>query len=136
MRSGVDAQTGKPLTGWAHCVQSVRVILTTHVGALKWRRLFGADIWSIQDQNASAITLISLYRAVAEAIDQFEPGFKLETIEMVKGGRDGAFSFMLSGIFYPRGHLGIFDDAEMKTADIIAFPEPVSGPGRIEVIAA
>lgn len=136
MRTGVDKNTGKVLKGWAHCVQSIETILTTRVGTLMWRRAFGADVQTIQDQNATSLTLITLYRSVAEALDKHEPAFVLENIELERGGRDGVFIFILTGTFYPNGHIGIFDEGEVQTATINPANDNNLTPGRVIEVAA
>ena len=123
MRQGVDQHTGEWLSGWAHCVQSIQIILTTRIGARIWRRGFGAAVSSIQDANAHPRTLVEFYRSVAEALAKWEPGYKLDTIELKRydggageavgnGGdlnyRDGVFHFDMTGTYYPNGHLGDF----------------------------
>lgn len=135
MRTGVCIETGKVLKGWEHCVQSIGIILRTRLGSLKWRRLFGSEVASIQDANAAASTLITLYRSVAEALDAHEPGFKLNSIELVAGGREGVFHFDLHGTFFPLGHLGVFDQPESRTASVRTAQNDNEFPGRVEVVA-
>lgn len=106
MRYGVDERTGKWLTGWAHCVQSIGVILRTRIGTRPWARSFGAAVKDLQDQNGVNPVLLEFARDTAAALDAFEPGFKLTGFELLDAGRDGFFAFELSGDFYPRGHLG------------------------------
>ena len=131
MRTGVDQHTGEWLSGWAHCVQSIQIILTTRIGARIWRRTFGAAVQSIQDANAHPRTLVEFYRSVAEALDKWEPGYKLDTIELKKSGRDGVFHFNMTGTYYPNGHLGDFSISEKRAFCSIAND---NGPGAIEII--
>ncbi|PRA87921.1 baseplate assembly protein [Ochrobactrum sp. MYb29] len=119
MRTGIDAQTGKLLTGWAHCVQSIGKCLTTRLRTRMLRRHMGSFVPEMQDQNADAATIFKVYMAIAEALNDpvsGEPGFSLQTIEMVEYGRTGRFVFLLTGIFYPRGHLGDYSLQEAKSA--------------------
>jgi phage baseplate assembly protein W len=130
MRTGVDARTGKLLTGWAHCVQSIGVILATRLGSRPWAREFGAAVKELQDQNSSNRTLLEFARDTAIALEKFEPGFRLSSFEMTRAGRDGVFSFLLSGDFYPRGHLG---DYSLKEARDLTISGNAGSLERLEV---
>jgi len=132
VRAGVDHNTGEWLYGWAHVVQSIQIILTTRIGSRIWRRTFGAAVTSIQDANAHPRTLLEFYRNVADALQNHEPGYRLETINLKKSGRDGVFEFELSGTYFPRGHLGDFSISEKRGFTSIVND---TGPGGIEIIA-
>ncbi|ADZ72402.1 GPW/gp25 family protein [Polymorphum gilvum] len=121
MRTGISATTGKVLTGWDHCVQSLGKILTTRFNSRVMRRDFGSRIPDLQDANANERTLLELYVAIAEAVEDpvnGEPGFRLRTIDLAAGGRAGRFVFILDGYFYPRGHLGDYALREARVADL------------------
>lgn len=117
MRTGLDARTGRLLTGWAHCVQSIDKCLRTRYATRVMRRHLGSLVPELQDANANAMTIFAAYRAIAEALDDphgGEPGFALRTIEMTRYGRDGAFAFILDGDWFPRGHLGDYAVRERR----------------------
>ena len=77
MRLGVDPLTGNWLTGWEHCVACLSMLFMTRIGSVPWRRLYGAGIKDLQDQNAAPVTILEFYTSVAEAVDKFEPGLAL-----------------------------------------------------------
>lgn len=131
MRAGIDRQTGKLLTGWDHCVQSIAVTLTTRIGSRVMRRGFGSAALELQDRNATARRIMQIYAAVAAAIKRWEPGFRLQTIQLKRGGADGVFAFELTGIFFPRGHLGDYSVSEARSAVLAA-----NDNGLVEVAAA
>lgn len=117
MRTGVNARTGEVLTGWDHCVQSIDRCLRTRFASRVMRRHLGSDVPELQDANADPVTIFSLYRSIADALndpDGGEPGFSLRTIEMVEFGRAGRFAFLLVGHWFPRGHLGDFSIRETR----------------------
>lgn len=118
MRVGVNAATGQLLYGWDHCIQSIGKCLTTRFETRALRRHLGCLVPDIQDANAEPRTILELYVAIADALndpDGGEPGFSLQTIEMVEYGRAGRFAFILDGIYYPRGHLGDWSLSERVT---------------------
>lgn len=121
MRTGIDATTGQVLEGWPHVVQSLGKIVRTRVNTRTMYRHLGSRVPELQDANANPRTLFELYAALAEAIEDEtdgEPGFRLDTIELVIGGRDGRFAFDLGGAYFPRGHLGDFSLEENRQAII------------------
>ena len=121
MRTGISATTGKVLTGWDHCVQSLAKILTTRFNSRVMRRDFGSRVPDLQDANANERTLLELYVAIAEAVEDpvnGEPAFRLRTIDLAAGGRSGRFVFILEGDFYPRGHLGDYSQRQSRVADL------------------
>nr|WP_210289508.1 GPW/gp25 family protein [Chelatococcus caeni] len=116
----MDAQTGKLLTGWDHCVQSIGKILTTRVGQRVMRRAFGSAALDLQDRNATPMNIMRVYTAIAAALRQWEPGFRLKTIRLTRAGADGVFAFEISGIFYPNGHLGDYSLSEERDVTLAA----------------
>jgi uncharacterized protein len=118
MRAGIDASTGKVLTGWDHCAQSIGKCLTTRFRSRVVRRHLGSRVPELQDQNADPRTIMEAYVSIVEALndpDGGEPGFNLQRIELVHGGRDGRFIFLLDGVFYPEGHAGDFSIRENRS---------------------
>jgi len=82
------------------------------------RRAFGSAHLELQDRSASAINIMRVYASVAEALRKWEPGFRLRTIRLTRGGPDGVFAFEMTGVFYPRGHLGDYSVKEDRAATI------------------
>lgn len=123
MRAGIDATTGKVLLGWDHCAQSIGKCLTTRFMSRVVRRHIGSRVPELQDQNADARTIFEAYISIVEALndpDGGEPGFNLRQIELVQGGRDGRFVFLLDGVFYPEGHMGDYSGREDRSASFAA----------------
>ncbi|WP_336801982.1 GPW/gp25 family protein [Kaistia sp. MMO-174] len=96
------------------------MILSTRIESRVMRRTFGSTVPQLQDANATRRILLELYVAIADALAKWEPGFRLQTIDLIKGGRDGVFMFVLSGIFYPRGHLGDYSLSEPRNTTMTA----------------
>lgn len=102
MNSGMDRITGKPLSGIDHLRQSILDILTTRIGTRVMRRDYGSRVGELIDAPANNAFAVALYAAVAEALDKWEPRFKLKKIDF-KRGDDGKVSLSFAGIYLPSG---------------------------------
>ena len=116
MRAGMDARTGRLLTGWDHCLQSIAIILSTRVGTRVMRRAFGSAALDLQDRNATPQRIMQIYAGIAAALKRWEPGFRLESIKLTQASADGVFAFEIAGRFYPGGHLGDYSVSEARSA--------------------
>ncbi len=106
MRTGIDRRTGKVLTGWDHCAQSITIIVSTAIGSRTLARSFGSDAPALQDRPQADGPIMDHFMAIAEALRKWEPGFRLKRVDVVRLGADGVAGFRPVGDFYPNGHLG------------------------------
>ncbi|KEG17045.1 GPW/gp25 family protein [Bartonella bacilliformis] len=121
MRCGVSEKDGSLLYGWDHCQQSIHKCLTTKVGTRVLRRHYGCDVGTFQDANADPATIMQLYQEIVQALDDpecGEPGFSLQRIDLTKATRKGIFCFVLTGVFYPHGHLGDWSHKEPMSVNL------------------
>ena len=111
---GVDRRTGKVLTGFDHCLQSLGVIFTTHFGEIVLRRWFGSAIPALLGRNMDPPTMLRFWTAICVAIDLWEPRYRVTKITLLedqnspKAMRQSKLSFAIEGVYMPRGHLGDF----------------------------
>lgn len=118
---GINAETGKPLGGWDHVVQSIRVILTTAIGTRVMRREFGSELMSLVDAPMEDRVLLAVYVATANALQRWEPRFGLTDITVLETNSNGLLRLALGGKYYPRGHLGdftVYDDRATLAVDL------------------
>ncbi|WP_375622656.1 MULTISPECIES: GPW/gp25 family protein [unclassified Bartonella] len=102
MNSGMDRTTGKPLTGIDHLRQSIIDILSTRIGSRVMRRDYGSRVAELIDAPINNSFSVALYAAVAEALDKWEPRFKLKKIDF-KWSEAGQVSLSFEGIYLPSG---------------------------------
>ena len=106
--TGIDRETGKPLTDWDHTVQSVLVILSTHFGERVMRRVFGSAVPRVLGKNLVPDTMLKFYMAVAVAIELWEPRFRVRRFEYPgaqnnpEAMRQGRIGVRMIGDFMPR----------------------------------
>ncbi|MFV0350200.1 MAG: GPW/gp25 family protein [Halodesulfovibrio sp.] len=94
---GMNAITGKALSGRDHLLQSIGDILRTPIGSRVMRRNYGSRIPALLDAPANADTVIEVYAAVAEALDAWEPRFKLESVTLISASSEGALELLVKG---------------------------------------
>lgn len=99
---GVDAQTGQPAAGEAHLRQSIRDILTTPIGSRVMRRTYGSRLFELVDAPMNAGTVADIVAATAEAIDRWEPRYRLRRVQVSAAG-EGHVSLDLEGEYLPEG---------------------------------
>ena len=102
---GINRQTGAPLEGWPHVLQSLIDVWTTPTGTRVMLRDYGCDLVGLIDRPAGRDTVLEVIMAAMDA-EQWEPRFRCKECAITQAGADGVFGFLVSGIYSPRGHLG------------------------------
>ncbi len=98
--TGMAADTGKALADIDHLYQSIARILTTPIGTRAMRREFGSRHHDLIDQPIIGSSIIDLYACIAEALDEWEPRFKLSKINVIDG-EAGHVTVDLTGTYLP-----------------------------------
>jgi phage baseplate assembly protein W len=93
---GLSATTARVLPEEQHLAQSINDILATPLGTRVMRRDYGSDLPRLLDAPQNGETLVDLFAATAEALDQWEPRFVLRRVE-VAGAVAGKLSLTLTG---------------------------------------
>ena len=99
---GMNAETGRALEGIDHLRQSIRDILTTPIGSRVMRREYGSNLFRLVDAPLSRGLLTDIYAATAEALDRWEPRFRLRRVQARQAG-EGHVSLDLEGKYLPNG---------------------------------
>lgn len=100
---GVNAATGKRLSGTSHLRQSVLDILTTPVGSRVLLRDYGSLLPDLVDAPQDESTRVHIIAATAGALARWEPRLQVKTIAVRFAGA-GAFDVTISGISTETGH--------------------------------
>lgn len=100
--NGTNAATGKRLGGFEHLRQSIRDILTTPIGSRVMRREYGSKVMRLIDAPMNRSTLLEVYAAVTEALERWEPRFRLELVQATSAV-PGRLELDVSGIYLPDG---------------------------------
>lgn len=99
---GINAATGKRLSGIQHLRQSISDILRTPIGSRVMRRRYGSRLFQLIDAPMNRATLLDLYAATGEALDEWEPRFRLESVQAVSAA-PGRIELDITGEYLPDG---------------------------------
>ena len=99
---GINASNGKRLGGLQHLRQSIRDILRTPIGSRVMRREYGSRLMRLIDAPMNRSTLLDVYAAVAEALERWEPRFRLHQVQAV-AAEPGRIELELTGEYLPDG---------------------------------
>lgn len=95
---GMNATTGRALSGLDHLYQSIGKILTTPRGSRLQRREFGADIFDLIDAPNNPATRVRVYATAAAALIRQEPRLQLRRFALSHLGSDGSAVFDIEGV--------------------------------------
>ncbi|MFY0309631.1 GPW/gp25 family protein [Leisingera sp. D0M16] len=110
---GIDASTGKELSGLAHLRQSVRDILTTPIGTRVMRRDYGSRLYRLVDAPMNDATRLDMMAATYEALETWEPRLQVEQVS-IEMPEPGGIVISLEGQYRPTGEPVTLDGIEVR----------------------
>lgn len=110
--NGINANTGKALSGIAHLRQSIFKILSTPIGTRVARREYGSKLPRLVDAPTNPSTILEIYAATAEALARWEPRFQLTKVKIVSAAV-GALKLDLFGNYLPDGQAITLEGVEV-----------------------
>lgn len=108
-RQGIDAKTGKPLSGALHLAQSLGKIWETRINTRAMLLDFGADLRSLLSEDLTPEIALLLYNELAVTAARWEPEYLITQLQLVRLTDSGALGFRHGGIYYPEGRFGNYD---------------------------
>jgi phage baseplate assembly protein W len=97
--SGMNRQTGKAMiSDKEHMLQSLDDILLTPKGSRVMNREYGSDLFNLIDHPIN--NKIDIYSAIAEAIDLWEPRFRLKEVSFEQSS-EGVLAITIGGDYLP-----------------------------------
>lgn len=79
---GMNATTGRAISGLDHLYQSIGQIVSTPLASRVKRRTFGSDIPDLIDAPNNGATRTRLYAAIATALMRWEPRLTLTRVTL------------------------------------------------------
>ncbi|TLP67085.1 phage baseplate protein [Parasedimentitalea maritima] len=110
---GLDASTGKQLSGMAHLRQSVRDILTTPIGTRVMRRDYGSRLYRLVDAPMNDATRLDMMAATYEALETWEPRLTVDQVS-VEMPAPGGVVVSIEGQYLPTGQHVTLDGIEVR----------------------
>lgn len=104
---------GRPLAGIDHLRQSIRDILTTRRGTRVMCRDYGSRLPELVDRPMNAALQMDIYAATAEALDRWEPRFRLAFVRITDAA-PGRITMRLEGEYLPEGASIVIQDIEVS----------------------
>ena len=93
---GMSKNNGAYLDDLDHLKQSIVDILTTLIGSRVICRDYGSGLFKLLDLPINRDLFPKIYAAVADAVDKWEPRFKLQKIT-INSIKDGHITLSLTG---------------------------------------
>lgn len=95
--NGIDATTGKRLSGVSHLKQSIKDILTTRIGTRIMRATYGSCLPELVDNPMNELLKVELFAATAEALTKWEPRFRLDRVYLSDASAQGRILLTVEG---------------------------------------
>lgn len=124
----IDAETGGNISGWPHVIQSVSDFFATPFGERIMREWYGSAVPAFFGQQLNTQTVVPFFSAVAAAIEQWEPRYRITQIIPESVGRDGRLRVEIQGQYRPRALLGDFTVEGARRISVVG-----GSGGQIEV---
>ena len=118
---GLDASTGKQLSGLAHLRQSVGDILTTPIGTRVMRRDYGSRLYRLVDAPMNDATRLDMMAATYEALEIWEPRLTVDQVS-VEMPEPGGVVVSIEGQYLPTGQHVTLDGIEAVSYTHLTLP--------------
>lgn len=93
---GMNAQTGRELTGLEHLKQSIADILNTPIGSRVMRRDYGSRLFELIDAPTNRSTVVDIVAETAEALMKWEDRLTVTSVD-VTSAVVGQISLKITG---------------------------------------
>jgi uncharacterized protein len=97
----IDRYTGEYIQGWPRARQSIITILTTRLRTRIMRRWWGSDFIDMMDKPSITEVFTKSIVAAIEAINKYEPEFKVSRVTITDLGPEGIATITIDGKYLP-----------------------------------
>jgi phage baseplate assembly protein W len=103
--TGVNAVTGKHLTGFEEVQQSIEKLVTTPQAVRIMREWVGNPGLKLLGENMTRRNILLWYNIIWLLVEVFEPRFKITRFEVTSADRLGELGVLVQGLYRPYAHL-------------------------------
>lgn len=107
----MDVETGADISQWPHVLQCIQDFFTTGFGQRVMREWYGTIVPRFLGENMTTSTIVPFFSAIASAVEQWEPRFRITKVTPQSVGRDGRLIVVMEGEYRPRALVGDFTSA-------------------------
>ncbi len=125
-----DPNDGSNISGWDHVICCIEDFMTTRFGERVMREWYGTAIPAFLGENMNTQTIVPFFAALAAAVEQWEPRYRITQIVPESVGRDGRLKVHMEGEYRPRALFGDFTPEGARRVTVIG-----GATGAIEVSA-
>jgi len=111
-RRGVDASTGRIISGQVHLAQSIATIWATRIGERIMLLLFGSNLRSHLAEDIDGALALEIYDDLTTAVIRWEPEYRVVEMQLVSLTRKGGLGLRHGGLYYPEGRYGNYTLSE------------------------
>jgi phage baseplate assembly protein W len=112
--TGINATTGRAMTGADHLKQSIRDILTTRIGTRVMRRQYGSRLPELVDNPMSEALKADLFAESAQALARWEPRFRLDRVYLESASPEGRIVIGIEGRILINDEIITLEGIEIK----------------------
>ena len=91
----MNVTTGRSISTRAHISQSIQDILCTPIGSRVMRRNYGSALFHLIDQPQHGATRLRLMAATVDALTQWEPRVRINSVSFATAELSGALTITL-----------------------------------------
>lgn len=93
----MSCYTGLAIGEHEGLMQRLVTLLATPKGSRVGMREYGSDLYKLIDRPMNAMFRMEAYAATADAIERWEPLFKLRQVQLIEQSGEGVFQILLDG---------------------------------------
>lgn len=111
-RSGIDASSGRIITGRKHLAQSIATIWATRPGERIMLLSFGSNLRSHLAEDITGPLALEIYDDLIQTVIDWEPEYRIAEMQLVSLTLKGGLGIQHGGIYYPEGRFGNYAISE------------------------
>ncbi len=123
---GIDADTGRAISGWDHVTQSIRDIMITDLGLRPMREYYGSLVPRALGRQINRREILPVISVIISAIEVWEPRYRVLSFEISGEAIQGRLTIKLTGEYRPGALWGDLRPESVRSLTIGANDGPLT----------